>query len=40
MIGKLRVCKDGPVLTLEQLRMVKKEFGKLKLDFTGRKIAV
>ena len=40
MIGKLRVCKDGPVLTLEQLRMVKNEFGKLKLDFTGRKIAV
>lgn len=40
MIGKLRVCKDGPVLTLEQLRTVKKEFGKLKLDFTGRKIEV
>jgi len=37
-IGKLRVCKDGPVLTSEQLRSVKDEFGKLYLDFTGKKI--
>jgi len=40
VIGKLRVCKDGPVLTSEQLRTVKKEFGKFKRDFHGRKIAV
>jgi len=40
VIGKLRVCKDGPVLTSEQLRMVKDEFGKFKRDFQGRKIAV
>lgn len=40
MIGKLRVCKDGPVLTSEQLRTVKEEFGKFKLNFRGRKIAI
>ncbi len=39
-IGKLRVCKDGPVLTSEQLRRVKEELGKFKRDFQGRKIAV
>ncbi|MCW4015735.1 MAG: dihydroorotate dehydrogenase electron transfer subunit [Candidatus Bathyarchaeota archaeon] len=37
-IGELRVCKDGPVLTSEQLRSVKEEFGKLRLDATGNKI--
>jgi dihydroorotate dehydrogenase electron transfer subunit len=37
-IGKLRVCKDGPVLTSEQLRSVKEEFGKFRLDPTGNKI--
>ena len=37
-IGKLRVCKDGPVLTSEQLRSVKEEFGKFQLDLTGKRI--
>jgi dihydroorotate dehydrogenase electron transfer subunit len=37
-IGEIRVCKDGPVLTSEQLRSIKEEFGKLYLDFTGNKI--
>ena len=37
-IGKLMVCKDGPVLTSEQLRSVKDEFGRFKLDLAGRKI--
>lgn len=37
-IGKLRVCKDGPVLTSDQLRSVKEEFGKFRLDATGKKI--
>lgn len=37
-IGKLRVCKDGPVLNSEQLRSVKDEFGSFQLDFTGKKI--
>jgi len=40
VIGKLRVCKDGPVLTSEQLRMVKEEFGRFKRDFQGRKISI
>jgi len=40
VIGKLRICKDGPVLTSEQLREVKDEFGKFKRDFQGRKITV
>jgi dihydroorotate dehydrogenase electron transfer subunit len=40
VIGKLRVCKDGPVLNSEQLRSVKEEFGKFKRGFQGRKIAV
>jgi dihydroorotate dehydrogenase electron transfer subunit len=37
-IGRLRVCKDGPVLTSEQLRSVKEDFGKYRLDATGKKI--
>ena len=37
-IGKLMVCKDGPVLTSEQLRSVKGEFGRFRLDLAGRKI--
>jgi len=39
-IGKLRVCKDGPVLTSEQLRSVKEEFGKFQLDLTGKRIKI
>ncbi len=37
-IGKYRVCKDGPVFTLKQLREVKKEFGISKRHFDGSKI--
>jgi len=37
-IGKLRVCKDGPVLDSEHLRSVKEEFGKFQLDWTGKRI--
>lgn len=40
VIGKLRVCKDGPVLNSTQLRTVADEFGKLCLDFTGKKIKI
>ena len=40
VIGRLRVCKDGPVLTSEQLRMVKDEFGRFKRDFQGRKTPI
>jgi dihydroorotate dehydrogenase electron transfer subunit len=37
-VGRLRVCKDGPVFNSEQLRSVKDEFGKYRLDATGNKI--
>ena len=38
MIGKYRVCKDGLVLTSEQLREVADEFGVYRRGFDGRKI--
>lgn len=38
VIGKYRVCKDGPVFTAEQLKEVRTEFGISKHDFDGRKI--
>jgi len=38
VIGKYRVCKDGPIFTAGQLREVKKEFGVSKRDFNGREI--
>jgi dihydroorotate dehydrogenase electron transfer subunit len=36
VIGKYRVCKDGPVFTTEQLRSVVDEFGMMQRDFTGK----
>jgi len=38
VIGKYRVCKDGPVFTKNQLRETKAEFGFSKRDFSGRKV--
>ncbi|MGB9841288.1 MAG: dihydroorotate dehydrogenase electron transfer subunit, partial [Candidatus Bathyarchaeales archaeon] len=38
VIGKYRVCKDGPVFTGAQLREVKDELGVSKLDFDGKRI--
>jgi len=38
VIGKYRVCRDGPVFTGGQLREVKNEFGNVKRGFNGRKI--
>jgi len=40
IIGKYRVCRDGPVFTSKQLREVKDELGCFKRDFDGRKIPV
>jgi len=37
VIGKFRVCRDGPVFSTEQLREVKNEFGHFKRGFDGRK---
>ncbi len=38
VIGKFRVCRDGPVFTGEQLSKVKEEFGHFKRAFNGRKV--
>jgi dihydroorotate dehydrogenase electron transfer subunit len=38
IIGKYRVCRDGPVFTSKELREVKAEFGNSKRDLSGRKI--
>ncbi len=40
MIGKYRVCRDGPVFTAAQLREVKDELGVSKLGFDGSRIPV
>ncbi len=37
VIGRYRVCKDGPVFSGEQLREVKDEFGHFRRGFEGRK---
>jgi dihydroorotate dehydrogenase electron transfer subunit len=38
VIGRYRVCRDGPVFTKEQLAEVKEEFGVSKRDFDGKRI--
>lgn len=38
VLGGFRVCVDGPVFTREQLRQVKEEFGRFRLDFDGRRV--
>jgi dihydroorotate dehydrogenase electron transfer subunit len=38
VIGKYRVCRDGPVFSGQQLKEVKIEFGFSKRDFDGKKI--
>jgi dihydroorotate dehydrogenase electron transfer subunit len=40
MIGKYRVCRDGPVFTAAQLREVQGELGVSKLGFDGSRIPV
>ena len=40
VIGKYRVCKDGPVFNAEQIRELKKEFGVSKRDFKGKRISL
>lgn len=39
-IGPYRVCKDGPVLTTDQLKVVRDEFGLQRMDPSGRAIKV
>jgi dihydroorotate dehydrogenase electron transfer subunit len=38
VIGKYRVCRDGPVFNSEQLREVRDELGISKLGFDGNRI--
>jgi dihydroorotate dehydrogenase electron transfer subunit len=40
MIGKYRVCKDGPVFNSKRLRQVKDELGISTLGFDGNRIPV
>ncbi len=40
VIGRYRVCKDGPVFTGKQLNEVKDEFGRWRRGFDGRKTRV
>ncbi len=40
VIGKYRVCRDGPVFTAAQLREVQSELGISKLGFDGSRIPI
>jgi len=40
VIGRFRVCRDGPVFTDEQLGEVKEEFGVFRRGFDGSKVKV
>lgn len=40
VIGKYRVCRDGPVFNLSQLHEIKSEFGYSKLGFDGDVIPI
>jgi dihydroorotate dehydrogenase electron transfer subunit len=40
MIGKYRVCRDGPVFNTAQLREVQEELGISKLGFDGSRIPI
>jgi dihydroorotate dehydrogenase electron transfer subunit len=38
IVGKYRVCRDGPVFKASQLKEAKSEFGVSKRDFSGKRI--
>jgi dihydroorotate dehydrogenase electron transfer subunit len=40
VIGKYRVCRDGPIFSSEQLLEVEDEFGRFRLGFDGRRLPV
>jgi len=40
VIGKYRVCRDGPIFSEAQLREVKDEFGHFRRDFFSRKTTI
>lgn len=39
-IGPYRICRDGPVFSSDQLRAVRDEFGKVRMDPSGTMIRV
>jgi dihydroorotate dehydrogenase electron transfer subunit len=40
VIGRYRVCKDGPVFNQTQLKEMKNELGKYKRGFNGQKVPI
>jgi dihydroorotate dehydrogenase electron transfer subunit len=38
VLGGFRVCVDGPVFNREQLRQMREDFGRFRLDFDGKKL--
>jgi dihydroorotate dehydrogenase electron transfer subunit len=40
VVGRYRVCKDGPVFASAQLREISSEFGVSKLGFDGRRMPI
>ena len=40
VIGRYRVCRDGPVFTAAQLREIKEELGISKIGFDGSRIPI
>ena len=40
VVGKYRVCRDGPVFTASQLGEIRKEFGISKRDFDGKRMSL
>ncbi|UCE43714.1 MAG: dihydroorotate dehydrogenase electron transfer subunit [Candidatus Bathyarchaeota archaeon] len=40
LIGRFRVCREGPVFSSKQLREVKEEFGRYRRDGTGKKCSL
>ncbi len=40
MIGKYRVCRDGPVFTMPRLMEIREELGYSKLGFDGSRIEI
>ena len=40
VIGRFRVCRDGPVFSEDQLREVKSEFGHFRRGFDGRRTSL
>ena len=40
MMGKYRVCRDGPVFTMAKLSEIKDELGISKLGFDGSRIDI